>query len=94
MPLPDQTVTEITEADLHVRIKTLADDKFEGRGPGTPAGENSAEWIAEEMKRIGLKPGNGDSYMQTVEMIEQTVDPSQTFIGSRAQHSGQKKQLR
>ncbi len=79
-PLPESTSTDITEADFHVRIKTLSDDAFEGRGPGTEAGENSALWIAEEMARIGLKPGNNGSYMQTVEMIEQSIDPSQSSL--------------
>ena len=80
LPLPSATSPEITEDDLHIRIKTLSDDIFEGRAPGTPTGENSAEWIAQEMERIGLKPGNDGSFMQTVEMVEQTIDPSQSSI--------------
>ena len=74
MPLPSATTSEITEEDLRIRIKTLSDDVFEGRGPGTPAGENSAQWIADEMHRIGLTPGNDGSFMQTVEMVELTID--------------------
>ena len=57
MPLPEGTVADISADDLAVRIKTLADDTFEGRGPGTPTGEAAADWIAAEMNRIGLKPG-------------------------------------
>ncbi|MFN3313878.1 MAG: peptidase M28, partial [Hyphomonas sp.] len=60
LPLPEETSTEIRAADLDIRVKTLADDIFEGRGPGTPAGEASADWIAAEMSRIGLKPGGPD----------------------------------
>ena len=51
-PVPD-----ITAADISARDKALADDDFEGRGPGTKNGETAAQWIADEMKRIGLKPG-------------------------------------
>ena len=80
LPLPNATSPEITDEDLRVRIKTLSDDKFEGRAPGTPAGENAAEWIAKEMQRIGLKPGNNGSYMQTVEMVEQAIDPALSSI--------------
>ena len=80
LPLPGATSPGITEEDLRIRIKTLSDDVFEGRAPGTPAGENAAEWIAEEMARIGLKPGNDGSFMQKVEMVEQTIDPSQSSI--------------
>jgi Zn-dependent M28 family amino/carboxypeptidase len=67
------TTGEITAADLGARIRELADDKYEGRAPGTESGETSAQWIADEFKRLGLEPVNG-SYFQTVEMVAQTVD--------------------
>ena len=81
MPLPDQTSADITADDLAVRIKTLADDTFEGRGPGTEAGEASADWIAAEMQRIGLTPAGDDgSFFQTVKMVNQTVDTDASYF--------------
>ena len=81
MPLPEGTVADITADDLAVRIKTLADDTFEGRGPGTPTGEAAAEWIAAEMNRIGLEPGGDNgSYLQEVKMVNQTIDPSKSYL--------------
>ena len=81
MPLPQDTRAEITAEDLAVRIKTLADDTFEGRGPGTLSGEASADWIAAEMGRLGLEPGGKDgSYFQTVKMVNQTVDMTQSSV--------------
>ncbi len=75
------TSPEITAADLGARIKELSDDKYEGRGPGTPAGEKAADWIAAEMKRIGLEPGNPDgTYFQVVKMVQQTVDPATSSL--------------
>ena len=74
LPLPDETVAAIVAQDLAVRIETLADDAFEGRGPSTAAGEASADWIAAEMARIGLQPGVDGSFFQTVEMVNQTAD--------------------
>ncbi len=79
-----ETTPEITAADIGARIAELADDKYEGRGPGTVAGEASAQWVADEMARIGLKPGNGDSYFQTVEMVAQTVIPSTSSMSITA----------
>lgn len=77
LPLPEGTTADITAADLAVRIKTLADDTFEGRGPGTPAGEASAAWVAAEMARIGLQPGGDNgTFFQEVKMVNQTVDPA------------------
>ncbi len=75
------TSPEITAADLGYRIKELADDKYEGRAPGTPAGEAAAQWIADEFKRVGALPGNPDgTYFQTVEMVAQTVDPATSSL--------------
>jgi Zn-dependent M28 family amino/carboxypeptidase len=74
LPLPSGTTAEITASDLSARIKTLSDDIYEGRAPGTKAGENSADWIAAEMARVGLEPaGENGTYFQTVEMVNQTI---------------------
>jgi Zn-dependent M28 family amino/carboxypeptidase len=61
-----QTSPDILAADVSARDKAISDDAFEGRGPGTKNGEAAAQWIADEMKRIGLKPGNHGSYFQPV----------------------------
>jgi Zn-dependent M28 family amino/carboxypeptidase len=70
------TVADITAADLAARDKAIADDVFEGRGPGTKAGEQAADWIAGEMKSIGLQPGNHGGYFQDVPAVTITLDPS------------------
>ena len=74
LPLPATSSPDITEEDLALRISTLADDAFEGRGPGAEKGELAADWIAQEFKRIGAEPAVGESYFQTVQMVSQTVD--------------------
>ena len=66
--------SEINPADFSELVKTLASDEFEGRGPGTPGEDKTVEYIQAQMKRIGLKAGNGDSYFQTVPMMETTAD--------------------
>ena len=90
LPLPDSTSADITADDLAVRIKTLADDTFEGRGPGSEAGEKSAEWIAAEMERVGLEPGGEDgSWFQPVGMVEQTLDESASSLVFEGGRSGE-----
>ncbi|MBR9825194.1 MAG: M28 family peptidase [Alphaproteobacteria bacterium] len=69
------TTADINEADLRHRIAALADDVFEGRAPATDAGRAASDWLAEEMERIGLQPGYGDSYFQPVPLLEVTLDP-------------------
>ena len=60
------TSPDITAADLSARDKAISDDAFEGRGPGTVKGEAAAQWIADELKRMGIKPANHGSYFQAV----------------------------
>ncbi|KJS36452.1 MAG: peptidase M28 [Hyphomonas sp. BRH_c22] len=81
LPLPTATTADINARDLAERIKALADDTFEGRGPGTPVGEASAAWIGAEMARVGLEPAGDDgTYFQKVAMVNQTIDPEQSFL--------------
>ena len=65
---------DINEADFAEMVKVLASDEFEGRGPGSVGEEKTVEYIQAQMKRIGLQPGNGDSYFQDVSMVETTAD--------------------
>jgi Zn-dependent M28 family amino/carboxypeptidase len=77
---PGYAITQgaITQADFAVRVKALADDRFAGRGPGTEHGEASADWIANEMKRLGLAPANKGSYFQDVPAASITLDPERS----------------
>ncbi|MFM9864326.1 MAG: M28 family metallopeptidase [Micropepsaceae bacterium] len=77
-PAPQPTVAKIAAADFAWRTKTLADDHFEGRGPGTAKGEAAADWIADDLKRVGLKPGAGGSYFQDVPAASITLDPAKS----------------
>jgi Zn-dependent M28 family amino/carboxypeptidase len=72
------TTPDINAVDLAARDKAIADDAFEGRGPGTKNGEAAADWIAAEMKRIGLKPGNHGSYFQDVPSVSITLDAAKS----------------
>ncbi len=69
-----KTSPEITAADLSARDRAVADDAFEGRGPGTVRGEAAAQWIADELKRLGVGPANNGSYFQSVPAVSITLD--------------------
>ncbi len=73
------TAGPISEADFAERVKTLASDEFAGRAPGSVGEERTVAWLEDEFRKIGLKPGNGDSYFQTVPMVETTADESTTL---------------
>ncbi|MFQ5562017.1 MAG: M28 family metallopeptidase [Parvularculaceae bacterium] len=70
---------EITGADLARHIEILASDEFEGRAPATPGGEKARNYIAEEYKKLGLEP-IGDSYFQSVPLVETTLDPDTSYF--------------
>jgi len=65
---------DINAADFGELVKTLSSDEFEGRGPGTAGEQKTVEYIRDQMQRIGLQPGNGDSWFQDVPMVETTAD--------------------
>ena len=64
----------IDAGDFAEHVKQLASDEFGGRGPGTPGEEKTVEYIKAQFARIGLQPGNGSDWFQTVPMVETTAD--------------------
>src|SRR5688500_13879560 len=52
----------IRAADFAAHVKTLASDEFEGRAPGSAGEEKTVEYLRAQFQRMGLQPGNGDSY--------------------------------
>jgi len=61
---------------MRQRVIRLSADDFEGRGPGTAGGKRAAQYIADEMKSVGVKPGNGRSFFQNVKMVGVKADPN------------------
>lgn len=64
-----------SEEQLKATVKFLSDDGFEGRAPGTRSGELAAKFLAMELKRIGIKPGNNGSYFQPVSLVAAKANP-------------------
>ena len=69
----------IDAGDFAEHVQQLSSDAFGGRGPGTPGEEKSVEYIKAQFARIGLQPGNGGDWFQTVPMVETTADESATL---------------
>ncbi len=64
------------EEKLKTTIKFLSDDAFEGRAPGSRGGELAAKFLAMELQRIGIKPGNNGSYFQPVSLVAAKANPN------------------
>ncbi len=67
--------------DRHLSV--LASDDFMGRKPFTEGEEKTIHYLESELKAMGLKPGNGDSYFQQVPLVEitGTQSPTMTVTG-------------
>jgi len=82
---------EINAADFAELVKTLSSDAFEGRAPGSKGEELTVNYIRDQMQRIGLQPGNGDSWFQDVAMTETTADESTSLKIDQAGKSSELK---
>ena len=70
----------ITPDGLLAHIKVLASDEFEGRAPGTKGEELSVNYITDQFRKIGLKPGNPDGgYTQEVPLAGIKSEPRMSF---------------
>jgi hypothetical protein len=78
--VPTPTVGAITEADAMTRLFIFADDSMLGREAGTLGNVKGTDYVAAEMKRMGLEPGgeNG-TYFQTVPVVISRVDTTLTL---------------
>jgi len=58
------------------RTRTLASDAFGGRPPSGPMAEKTVQYLAGFLKKAGLEPAFGDSYLQEVPLVSLTADPA------------------
>lgn len=64
----------VSEAAVRRHVAVLADDRMEGRKPGTLGGARAAAYVAGEMRAAGLRPGAaGGGWYQTVELVERRL---------------------
>src|SRR5687768_9189329 len=60
------------------RTKVLSSDEYEGRAPGTKGEDLTVQYLQDEFKKLGLKPGNTDgTYVQKVPLVGITAKNSQ-----------------
>jgi Zn-dependent M28 family amino/carboxypeptidase len=70
----ETSLQSITVDGIKNRISVLASDDFSGRAPSTPGEEKTIGYLVEEFKKLGLKPGNKDSYFQEVSLVKINAD--------------------
>ena len=74
------SIDSLSANDLLQHIKTLSSDEYEGRAPGTKGEELTVNYLTEQFKKLGLKPGNPDgTFVQKVPLIGYTPTPTVSF---------------
>lgn len=69
-----------TVSTLETHLKILASDEFMGRLPFTEGERKTLAYLEEQFRNLGLEPGNGNSYLQEVPMVEITATPEPTMV--------------
>ena len=83
---PTRTTAAITPADLQTRLYIFADDSMQGRMLATAGNVKAVDYIASEVKRLGLLPmGDNGSYFQSLNMVERKFDPTSRFSAGGSQ---------
>ena len=72
LDIPEVAAGDISESTIKDVTRILSSDEFEGRMPGSPGEEKTIALMVERFKAAGLQPGNGDSWLQEVPLIEIT----------------------
>ncbi len=69
LPATAQTGSD-SAANIKAHMAVLASEELKGREAGSPGYEASADYVARQMKALGLQPmGAGGSYFQTVPLV-------------------------
>ena len=69
----------INEQNIHLHVKELSSDKFEGREPGTLGGELTKKYIKENFKSSGLQPIKKD-FLLEVPLSKMEVNLDESYL--------------
>lgn len=70
----------ITVSDLRSNVSFLASPLLKGRMNGEEGLEIAAQYLSTQASLMGLKPANGNSYLQSYSVLTKKIDPSKTRI--------------
>nr|MBP6358886.1 hypothetical protein [Sediminibacterium sp.] len=73
----------ITVNGLKDKLTILASAEMEGRETATPGQKRAAAYIESEFKRMGLQPGNGDSYQQLYPVYQDALTEKKLVVNGK-----------
>ena len=77
------TTLTAQQADIDrwwAHIVYLSDDSMQGRETGSPEHRRAAEYVAEQFKKAGLRPGVYGSYLQPVDFVSREIVEDQSSL--------------
>jgi len=76
-----KAAASITEQDVRRRINLIADDSMMGRDTPSPGLETAAQYIADQFKSFGLRPGGDDGgWMQRYPLELRQLQAARSFV--------------
>jgi hypothetical protein len=83
------TVTDVTREDLRYRVGVLSDDSMLGRDAGQIGNVRATDYVARELKRLGLAAAGEDGYFQTIPLVSRAPMRNETLeVGGAAIANG------
>jgi Zn-dependent M28 family amino/carboxypeptidase len=80
-------LVQVDQTTIGKHMERLASDEFLGRKPFTAGEVITVNYLKDEFEKLGLLPGNGESYFQDVPMVEITGAPSEYMVIAGTQSS-------
>jgi hypothetical protein len=86
--VPATAAKTITPKDIGRRVSTIAHDSMLGRGNPSRGLELTAQYVAAEFRRLGLRPaGDDDGYVQRFQLSRWTVDSRGSHVTLQSRDS-------
>lgn len=76
--------TAVKEAPLRAHLAFLSSDVLEGRGTGQRGADLTVAYLEAQSQALGLKPGNGDSFRQSVMIAGVKTDAAASTLALQA----------
>ncbi|MFY8166681.1 MAG: hypothetical protein ACOVJ8_08825, partial [Sediminibacterium sp.] len=76
--------TVITQQGLKEKLSIIASAEMEGRETASPGQKRAAAYIEAQFKKMGLKPGNGDSYQQLYPVYIDAITDKKLSVNGRS----------
>lgn len=75
----DAVYNSVNKEDISSHIQILSSNEFGGRAPATEGEKLTLDYLTSELAAAGFSPGNGDSFLQQVDLMQINADPKMTL---------------